>query len=244
MIRPIIMPKLGETVEEAKIVRWLKREGDWVEKGEPLLVVETDKVSMDVESPASGYLRQRLYAEGKTVAVTLSIAYLADSMGETLLGEGVLPPSFDGQTPFEMVEPPERGVQMSQRTFTADRPRTPGALPQATPLARRLARERGIDLSSITGSGLGGRITERDILAATRQGVGTSGDEPRQPAPLSTMRRRIAERMVASKATVPHFYLSTRIDMSKIVALRSRLQREGQTAPSYQALVIKATAQA
>lgn len=249
MIRPVIMPKLGDTVEEAKIVNWLRKDGDWIHKGDPILVAETDKVSIEVESLASGYLRKPLYPEGQVVPVTHTIAYLSDSRDEAL------PETQEGMNRGSHLGSDGESSIASAATFagtniavvpvaTSDgRSSSRRVVPQSTPVAKRLARERGIELSMINGSGLGGRITERDVLNFFEIQSGTQQAEAGRPVPLSTMRRHIAERMSASKATAPHFYITTRIDMSRAMALRADLQRRnGQPAPSYLALVIKAVA--
>ncbi len=244
MIKPIIMPKLGETVEETKIVSWLKKEGDWIDKGDPLFEAETDKVSIEVESLASGYLRRRLYGDGDTVGVTLPIAYLADTIEEPLPGTepGVarLAASID-LTPRREGIGSAAGMRGASPAGSAQP--SQGAA-QATPVAKRLARERGVDLALVKGSGPGGRITERDVLAFVPSPGLAVEPAAQQPTSLSGMRRRIAERMVDSKSTAPHFYLTMRIDVSRAVALRARLKGEGRSTPSYDGLVVAAVAKA
>ncbi len=220
MITKIIMPKLGETMDEGQIGKWLRKEGEKVEKGESLFEVTSDKANFEVESPSTGVLRKILAEEGQAVPVTKVVGYIADSMEEQLPEEVTT-----GTPPPEPVSPPsERKKRI-----------------KISPLARKLAEQRGIDISQIKGSGPGGRITKEDVErfqpVAKAQGEGI---------PLSGMRKLIAQRMSQSKREAPHYYLQTEIDMSDAVRLREDLLPEMEKTfsvrLSYTDLMIKATA--
>lgn len=153
MAKAVIMPKFGFTQESAQIVRWLKRAGETVEQGEPIAEVTTDKVNMEVEAPASGILDGLRYAEGDTVPVTEVIAYIRSA----------------GEAPIA-----ETADHEPQTTETADR--RPQAA--ATPVAEKMARDKGIDLSTLTGTGPGGRVTRRDVEAAAAADGGKTRAAP------------------------------------------------------------------
>lgn len=151
MAREVIMPKFGFTQETAEIVRWLKKEGDTVDAGEPIAEVTTDKVNMEVEAPASGILASLRYKEGNVVPVTEIIAYIL-APGEQL-------PGAAGATPQPAAAP-----SAAPQAGSAAAPQSPPV--KATPLAERIAREAGVELQGVAGSGPGGKITRRDVEAA------------------------------------------------------------------------------
>ena len=218
MIAKIIMPKLGETMEEHEIIGWLKQEGEPIEKGEPLFEVITDKVNFEVESSASGFLRKILSNEGDTVAVTETIGYIADSMEEELP---------QGSDKTETPSPASGEIKKIK----------------ASPRAKKIAEERGIDLSRIAGSGPGGRITRKDV-----EDFQSSDQTPSEVIPLSGMRKAMAERLSRSKREAPHFYLQTEVDMSDAVRMRQSLLEEIEKRHgvrlSYTDMIIKSVAQA
>jgi pyruvate dehydrogenase E2 component (dihydrolipoamide acetyltransferase) len=235
MITEIILPALGETLNEATIVAWHKKVGERVAKGEALFEVQTDKANFVVESPASGYVQQILFAEGATVPVTKVIAYLADTLTE---------PVIRGEEPVV-------GGAREIRELEVKAPPAPSRK-FASPRARRLAREQRIDLSLVTGTGHDGRITEADVerflaeRAAKPAPVPTPSAAEAEQMPLSRMRQVIAQRMAESKRTAPHFYISMDIDMTEAVRVREGLRKlaEEQEALSfsYNDLIVKAIA--
>jgi len=250
----VIMPKMGDGMTEGTILRWLKKEGDTVEIGDIIAEVETDKASVELPAEASGKLTNILAKEGDTVPVGTVIA--------EILGEGEQP---------QVTSPTEPAV-------AAEQPAAPGgeiAVPEtgvspteaparervkASPLARRIAEEAGIDLAMVRGTGPGGRIVERDVqqFIAARQAAPRVPTAEPSPAvsppevavlaggePLSRMRRLIAERTTLTKQTVPHFYVTMDIDMTEAMALRERLNAAlPEDAPkiSFNDLVTKACA--
>ncbi len=185
----VIMPKLGMTMQEGTIVRWLKEEGEWVEKGEPILEIETDKVVMEVEAPASGILAGISAGPGEVVPVTQTIAYVLEP-GERL---------------EEVARPPAKEAVPA-----------PGERIVATPAARRLAREHDVDLAQIQGSGPGGRIVEKDVRAfieAIKPPI--EALKVKERIPLTGRRKTIAERMQESARQAPHIALTVEVDMSE-----------------------------
>ncbi|MCD6407317.1 2-oxo acid dehydrogenase subunit E2 [Candidatus Aerophobetes bacterium] len=234
MIKKITMPKLGETMEEGEIIKWLKEEGEKVEKGEPLLEIATDKANMEVESPETGYLRKIVAKEGEKVPVTEIIAYLTDSMEEEI-------PSVEGKA--EVIQ----GKRESETAFEEKREERV----KASPLARKLARERGIDLTEIRGTGPGGRIVKEDVLRALEEKEAASAVEKvaaREEFSLSRVEKIMAERMEESKREIPHFYLTVEVDFSEVVKLRGDLleefEEEKKVHLTYTDFIIKACARA
>ena len=238
MIKKIIMPKLGETMEEGEIIKWLKKEGEEVKKGEPLLEIATDKANMEVEANASGYLRKILAGEGKKVPVTKTIAYLADSMEE----EVPLEENVKAEPPLKEKE--EKGKE---------KPLFEEKIIKASPLAKKLAREKGVDLSKIKGTGPGGRIIKEDVLkvaekiAAKEKEVEKIWAEEKEII-LSRVEKIMADRMQQSKKEIPHFYITSEVDFSDAIKLRQDLleefEEEKKVHLSHTDLIIKACARA
>jgi len=218
MATTVIMPKLGLTMEEGTIERWLKQEGDRVEKGEPLVEIITEKINFQYESPATGILREILHHEGEAVPVTTPIAIIAEE-GEAL-------PEFET---MEREVPAEVHMPLPVTRETQEAPKRIFV----SPIAKRIAQEKGIDLSSLKGSGPGGRIIKADILkAAEKVRAEEVGRPPPLPKPserlipLKGIRKIIAKRMTESFQNIPHFYLSIEVDMTAIQDLRERLREE------------------
>jgi pyruvate dehydrogenase E2 component (dihydrolipoyllysine-residue acetyltransferase) len=203
------MPALGMAQETGKLVRWLKHEGEPVIKGEPLMEVETDKASVEVESPANGTLAAICASEGDDIAVGKAIALI--------LGPGESAP--------EASPPPARGRARERGFSAATTPRPP-----ASPKARWLAAERGVDLSKITGSGPGGAILEEDILQAGGAAA----------VPESALWRAMADNVSRSWREAPHFFVMREVDASYLVDARGR-QPDGVT---YTDLLVTAVATA
>ena len=259
----IVMPRLSDTMEEGTILRWLKRDGEEVARGEELVELETDKATMTYESDQSGVL-QTVAAEGDTLAVGALIARIgpqgedgdgkaraagspqADAKRETT-PKAASVPAAAAAAAGEPVGGGERatgagapGVQDGAGDGAGD-----GRRIKASPLARRIARERGIDLQAVSGSGPGGRIVKADVLgpAGGETGAAAPSGSP-APAPsapalegvmsakgettdveLSRTQQTIARRMAESKATIPDFTLQVEVDMEECVRLRAELKR-------------------
>lgn len=190
----IIMPQLTTTMTEGTIDGWLKKDGDSVRSGEPVLCVETDKAIVEIEAQADGILRI-VYAEGSTLAVGTAIGWIL-APGEAL-PVSVIPAALP----------------------STERPEV-----RASPAARRLARDKGIDLSIVSGSGPNGRIVSEDIVAheADQMRRPLLGEPESEQVPLSKIRRTIAERMSQSFRSAPHFSISIEVDMSQADRIRAK----------------------
>jgi len=251
----VILPKLEMAQETATIVEWLKHEGDHVRKGEPLLVIETDKVTFELESPGTGVLSRVSATPGQELPVTQVIAYLLEpgerlppdlAVEERMEREGSAPkPTGISATPVAERLAAAHGLDLSSIVGTgaagqitkadveaaiavAGRPavETPPGKMRATPAARRIARERGVDLSTVKGTGPGGQVQAVDISGQVPL-PGEARPAVGQVIPLRGMRRTIAERMTRSFTTAPHISLSTRVDMGILEADRTRLNEAG-----------------
>ena len=263
------MPQLGETVAEGKITKWFKTAGDAVKPGDNLFEIETDKTSMEVPSTVAGTLTEIRFNVGDVAKVGAVVAVISGSGGATEKTPSATSAKAGVQTGAAL-GPPLRGDQRTVPQTGTPIPRTapmdpfhevrtpeqnygPARLPSGTtttPLARRLAGERGIDLSRVTGSGPHGRIVARDVeraapaampqaMPATANAVqvkalyeGIAYDE----IPLDSMRRTIATRLVEAKQTIPHFYLTADLDAGRMMAMREEANaaapkdKEGQPA--------------
>ncbi len=234
MASRVVMPKLTDTMEEGVLVAWKKREGDRVEAGEVLAEIETDKAVMDLEAFASGILRKVLVHNGETVQAGTLLGVIGEA------DEDIAPALTDKVTataPPVGAKPAAATPAGPSATAAA---RTEGVRPIASPRAKALAAERGIDLSAVAGSGPGGRIVEEDVLKA--QAAEASALPAGTDQPLTQMRKAIARATVQSKAPVPHFYLTTEIDMGPAEQLRDQFKRNRQPHPSITDLLVKASA--
>lgn len=218
MVTEVIMPKLGQTMEEGVVERWVKKEGDRVEKGDILLEITTDKATLEVESYASGILRRVLVQEGETAPVTQIIAFIAEPEEE--LPE-IAPKLEVGRRPETTAVKAEMFGEGASASSL--RPAS-GERIKASPLAKKLAREKRVDLAKIAGTGPGGRITKEDVLKIA-EGVKLEV-EKEKIEPLSPMRKAIAELMSESKRTIPHYYLTIEVDMTESVNRRRELLPE------------------
>ena len=243
------MPKLSMTMEEGELISWVKHEGDQVRAGDVIAEVNSDKVEMEVESPADGTLVRLAAAEGEVVPVGAPIATL-ETESEDLLG-GILaaPP---GGGPAEEAEARPDGGETAAPPPTAEAPEPAGAdkapepvAPQpaagptpVVPAARRRAGELGVDLAAVTGSGRNGLVRVADFEAAAAPAPEAPAPEvpaaAAQPAaeadveevPLTPMRRVVARRLTESMQSAPHFYLTTRVDVTRLLELRAELNRQ------------------
>jgi len=251
----IVMPRLSDSMEEGVVLRWLKQVGDEVAVGDELVEVETDKANMAYESDVAGTLTEILAAEGDTLAIGAPIAVVGTAGGApvakispTDTPAGVHPPSAGADAPplnpQEGVTPapaPSAGVSVGE---AKGRTRV-----KASPLARRIAGDRGVDLSTLVGSGPGGRIVKADVEGAVAPAPDAAATETAKGQTtyqeLTRLQQVVARRMSESKATAPHFYLQTEIDMSACVEARGRLKAvtpEGEIVPSFNDMAVKACA--
>lgn len=258
----IVLPALSAGMEDAVVARWLKAEGDTVEKGEPIADIETDKVTMELEAEAAGTIGRLLVGAGTRADVNQTIAVLL------LPGEDAASlPQAPGE-PAAPISEKTPAVSEAARQPAAPAPRLvataahEGARHRASPLARRLAAERGVSLDGVAGSGPKGRIVRVDIeraaLAAAEAPPEPSappeapapaippGIGPYESVPHSAMRRTIARRLLEAKTTVPHFYLEMDCNLDALLALREQINagREKAERISVNDFVIKASAAA
>ena len=240
MAKYIEMPKLSDTMTEGTLVKWRKKEGDKVQVGDVLADVETDKATMEMEAFDDGILHKFLVPEGSKVPIGGKLALI--------LGKGEQPPA-DGGGP---AEPKESAKKEPSSPATAPSPaatqtapgnssqttKTDGSRVKASPLARKIAAAKGVDLAALKGSGPGGRIVRNDVesaqAGATANVVSAASTPPAavasmpagqndQRIPLSGMRRVIAERLLASKTQLPHFYLHIEVDAGPLMKARAEL---------------------
>jgi pyruvate dehydrogenase E2 component (dihydrolipoamide acetyltransferase) len=248
-------------MEEGVINKWLVKEGDQVEKGDALFEVATDKVNMEVESTANGVVLKIMAAEGETIPITQTVAYVGKP------GEVIEEKEESVPAPQKTEEKPV-SVQIEEKKATIDL-ETAGERIKASPLARRLASEYGLDLSKIQGTGPGGRIVKEDIEKAYQQKeiIAPQKEEkpkaepvvmvketlipgeglPKEVIPLTRMRKIIAERMHSSMQNKPHFYLQMEVLADELVKLRGRMlpliEKTTGLRISYNDILIKIVAQ-
>jgi pyruvate dehydrogenase E2 component (dihydrolipoyllysine-residue acetyltransferase) len=283
MATNIIMPALELAQETGKVLHWLKRPGDAVRKGEPIVEIETDKVTVEIEAPASGVLRDVTANEGDVVPVGRTIAVIAGA-GETA-DVPVMPPANAAATgalpmPPAVDAPPAGGVKASplarriaaQHGVDLGRVKTdsgriekadvlayveslkPAASGNgraarrvaASPKARRLAAERGLDIATLRGSGPDGAVLAHDVATAARPAATPAlAGAPRESAPsVGTVWRIMAERMTASWTTAPHFYLTREVNVSRLVSWLDQARKQTGAHVTYTDLLIKLVAAA
>ena len=269
----IQMPKLSDTMTEGTLVAWKKKKGDKVSAGDVIAEIETDKATMEWESPEDGTLTEIYVEEGGKVEVGQRIAFIGQE-GEAAPKEEKKAPEKKPEAPkkeeAKTSEEPKRATEKPAPAKAKERETTPPQEPmegrapsrpkpspaaareektaeegrvKASPVARRIAAELGVDLANVKGTGPEGRVTETDVRAASKSvaAVADRGDAKAQPKPapsiktgegarinLSGMRKGIAERLVQSKAPVPHFYLNIDIDAGPLMEARAELKSAGE----------------
>ena len=231
----VLMPQLGESITEGTVVRWNKKVGDSVGRDEPLFEISTDKVDAEIPSPAAGVVAEIRVGEGETVPIDTVVALIAQP------GETPPPPAAGSEEHQDAGRPSGYGTAGPPPVAGSRGPTRQGS--QFSPVVRKLAREHGIDLDAIQGTGAGGRVTKADILRV----VGTAETRSGRVEPMSVMRRKIAERMLASRRTSAHVHTVFDVDFSKVFELREQHKAayEAQGAKlTYLAFVAKAVVDA
>jgi len=280
----IVMPQMGESIFEGTITKWLKKPGDKVERDEPLFEISTDKVDAEIPSPSAGVLKEIKVGEGKTVPIQTVVGVI-DAAGD---GAGAAKAAAPALAPAKAAEPARAAASAPAAAAPAtSAPTKEGQRIHSSPLVRRLAKEHGVDLAAVPGTGAGGRVSKQDIEAYIAAGgsdvetkketelaeadvytrpVAASASAPPPPAPraavpapqappasaggqvhvafesavprermyfgnyevqpMSVMRQRIAEHMLASKRVSPHVYSIDEIDMTKVAGLRAKAKDE------------------
>ena len=238
MITPIKLPKLGETMEEGKIVAWKKKPGDKVVKKEILLEVSTDKANFEVESMWEGYLLKIVSpVSDDNIPVLSVIAYIGDSMDEKV-------PDIVEAKPTAQASTAPAVQDIIKRDSAPAASSVPAGEVRISPLAKKLAVEKGVDITKVKGTGPGGRIVEKDITDyAEKNPAGKPGGSAVAGTPLSGMRKIIADRLSQSKREIPHFYLETEVDMDNCVVLKDKLAKKfPDTKITYNDMIIQAVA--
>lgn len=233
MITEIILPKLGETMEEGAITKWFKAEGETVNKGEPLFEVTTDKASIEVESPATGILRKVIYKPSEEpIKVLKVVGFISENIEESV-------PEYT-QTQ-KQPNTAQSTVELSGNRDTISKisQKTDGNMIISSPISRKLANEMGIDISNITGTGPNGRITEKDVNDYLSN---RANKVPEEIIKTTNVRRIIADRLVKSKFIAPHFYITIEINMDKAVRLREEIRLSDNQKISFNDIMIKAVA--
>jgi pyruvate dehydrogenase E2 component (dihydrolipoyllysine-residue acetyltransferase) len=274
MATDVIMPALGVAQEKGTLLNWRRAEGQSVTKGEPLMEIETDKATVEIEAPASGILANVTAAAGDEIPVGNRIAVIL-APGETATlqplpriesetGSGPHPslPVVEG-TSDDLALQPEKGTTSaaesnppvspfikggSKGDFLASETSPPGRTRiLASPAAKRIAKEKGVDLAILKGSGPDGAVLAEDVLRSTTGQAPAVGGSPRikEIVQLTPMRRIVGERMAQSKQTAPHFYLTMDADMTEVTRRRSALKEMGeQLIPSINDFILSACARA
>ena len=275
MITKVHMEALSPTMEEGQLVRWLKSEGDAIANGDVIAEIETDKATMELVARGEGTLRKVFLGEGGTAPVGEVIAVIAAAGDDISDVQGVsgggapaaAKPAEEAKPATGPAQPEAKSPQAAPAreqapatagaaTATAPAPAasTDGGRVKASPLARRLADDLGVDLARVEGSGPGGRIVKRDVEAAKESGVAgpaagvamwTPDEAEYEDVPVSQMRKTIAKRLVESIGPVPHFFLTVDIDMGRVVEARrsinEMLEKSGEKV-SINDILLKAVA--
>ncbi len=266
MAEIIYMPKLSDTMTEGVVAEWTKKVGDTVASGEVLAEIETDKATMEFESFYDGVLLYIGVEKGKGAPVNSVLAIIGDK-GEDV--QAILAKATPGgEAPAEKVEAKKEEVAAPSPAPIAEKPvvfavSTPAPTPVAqdsnangrllaSPLAKKLAEDKGIDINQVSGTGEGGRIVKRDVdhfvpytaAAPKTQYAVAAGTESYADEPVSQMRKTIARRLSESKFTAPHFYLNLEIDMDNAILARKQMNASGEVKISFNDMVVKAVAMA
>lgn len=243
----VIMPKMGDGMEEGTLVEWLRAEGEKVKSGEVIGTIQTDKATLELEAPGSGILTGFLIQPGDTVPVGQPIAAILKAGEELPPGYG----SKAGSTTESKSETPAgqaiEEVKAAPAAAAAGEDRV-----KASPLAKKIARDHGINLALVTGTGPGGRIVERDVQAMIDKAAEAPAPISAAPAPapaktadqtvvkLNSLRRITAQRTTQSKQQVPHFYVTVECDVESILKLKELFGAEGSTRISINDFVMRA----
>lgn len=252
----VIMPKMGDGMEEGTLLEWLRKDGDTVKSGEIIGTIQTDKATLELEAPGTGKLTGFLIQGGETVPVGKPIALiLKDGESAPAGWGGASAPAPDAKAEVQPEAPKTDAPKAEAPKAEAAQPETPkvevrqGRV-KASPLAKRVAKEMGVDLASVTGSGPGGRIVEKDVRSAKPAAAAPLAATVSAPAAedtkvsLNRLRQITAQRTTQSKQQVPHFYVTVEVDVEAIMALRAQFEAEGAGKLTVNDFIVKACAQA
>ncbi|HEY3130822.1 MAG TPA: dihydrolipoamide acetyltransferase family protein [Acidobacteriota bacterium] len=244
------LPDIGEGVVEGEIINWLVKEGDAVHEDQPLLEIMTDKATVEIPSPRAGVIMRRIGNEGDLVKVGATLVVIGEKDGETSpvahSRETPTPQAADSTSPRSesRAQPQGESKEASVQTVAAEASGDGSERKLATPATRRRAREMGVDLSIVTGTGPQGRITREDLEAAATEDKRISAPAAAdERIPLKGLRKRIADKMVRSKQTAPHYSFVEEVDVTSLVQLRNEaetLAKEKHVKITYLPFIIKA----
>lgn len=255
----VAMPKLSPTMTEGKIVMWHKNEGDFVNEEEVLCEIATDKSTMEFASIEKGFVRKLFYTEGDIVTVGEILVLLTEKKDEDITSYREKKAEVQKEEVSKVVEKKEAqkaGLSFSLPTFTPAPPRMHYEFEErdefekiaASPLAKKLAKDKGLDLASVKGSGPNGRIIAKDLEFAQAKGPTSQDQEMRSIAPgtyeeipLTPVRKVIGERLQASKMTIPHYYITDEVRVDKLIDIRVQLKEAGLKV-TYNDFVLRAVA--
>ncbi len=247
MATKIMMPKLSDTMEEGVILKWLRKEGEKIKQGEILVEIESDKADMELEAYDSGILRKIVVPAGGKARIGALIAIIGDANEDISAILTEAPPAekkVQAQDPKPVPPAPSKTAEPAKAASVSGDGRV-----KASPLARKIAQERGISLSGVSGSGPSGRIIRRDLEGTVAGGYTPKPAGPITPGtseevPLSSIRKTIAKRMAQSKTTAPHFYVTVDVNMEPAMAFREQILNATDLKISYTDILVKASATA
>lgn len=266
MAEVINMPKLGFDMQEGQLINWVKKVGEEVKQGDVLAEIESDKATIEVEAFATGIMLEHLVEAGSWVPIGAPIAVIGaagEAVDRAALGLAAPAPAVEAAPAAQAASAAPASRPPAPLALPVETPSNGHGLPEgvkASPLARRIAQEQGIDIRRVMGSGPGGRITRADVEAFSEGAVAAPAVAAPKPAaisftpvvsgaedvsvPLSRIMSRVGERMVESKTSVPHFYVTTEIDMEAALGLREELnsKREKEDKLSVNDMIVKASA--
>ena len=224
-IQPLTMPQWGLTMTEGTLVKWNAKEGDKISEKSEIAEIETEKIVNVLESPTSGVIKKLITPEGETLAVGALMGVIAnDEISSDEIEEFIT-----AYKPIELTTPSSSGSSASKSLNVPTQTSAPGE-GQVNPAVKRLAKKLGVDLSSVAGTGRNGKVIKEDVEAASRgeslASKTESSDNPYESSALSSMRKTIAKRLTESKQTIPHFYLTSELNIDNLLDLKNELSNE------------------
>lgn len=224
-IQPLTMPQWGLTMTEGTLVKWNAKEGDKISEKSEIAEIETEKIVNVLESPTSGVIKKLITPEGETLAVGALMGVIAnDDISSDEIEEFIT-----AYKPIELTTPSSSGSSASKSLNVPTQTSAPGE-GQVNPAVKRLAKKLGVDLSSVAGTGRNGKVIKEDVEAASRgeslASKTESSDNPYESSALSSMRKTIAKRLTESKQTIPHFYLTSELNIDNLLDLKNELSNE------------------
>jgi len=239
MAKEVRLPQLGQTMEEGTVVNCLVNVGDKVNKGDVIFEIETDKATLEMESPAEGFVKYVLAKVDETLPVGAAVLVLGNE------GEDV-PQSFVDSLTGAAPAPAAEAAPAAQPAKAEPEPAKPAGRIMASPRAKKLAADLGVDLATVTGTGHAGKITEQDVqkaaAAPATPAAPAAEAKPGQTIPVNRLQRITAEKMLKSKQEIPCFYLTVKADVTDLVELRTKLNEAGGVKLSYNDFLLKAVA--